>query len=433
MQLVKDQKSGIKRGIISVCSANKFVLEAAMKNAKIYDEYVLIEATANQVNQFGGYTGMTPKDFVDFVNKIAADQKFNLEKLILGGDHLGPLIWTSENESDAMDKAKELINRYVLAGFTKIHIDTSMKLNDDDKDVRLSDEIIARRGAELCAVAEKAFAELKEKDNLAIPPVYVVGSEVPIPGGTQEEEEGISVTTVEDFKATVEVFKKNYETHGLDEAWERVVAVVVQPGVEFGDASIDEYDKDKASDLVKALNDYPTLVFEGHSTDYQTPTKLKEMVNDSIAILKVGPGLTFALREALFSLAEIEKEMLALSPIKLSKFKEVLENSMLINPDNWQKHYHGEAGELIFKRKFSFSDRCRYYLPDKNVDDAIDMMIENLKRVEIPLTLLSQYMPMQYSKVRNGEISNDPISLIHDKIINCMDEYGYGCGRDRRG
>jgi tagatose-1,6-bisphosphate aldolase non-catalytic subunit AgaZ/GatZ len=33
---------------------------------------VLIEATCNQVNQDGGYTGMTPADFRRFVEDIAA-------------------------------------------------------------------------------------------------------------------------------------------------------------------------------------------------------------------------------------------------------------------------------------------------------------------------------------------------------------------------
>ena len=48
-----------------------------------------------------------------------------------------------------MADSEELIRHYVAAGFTKIHIDTSMKVNSDPEDVRLSDEIIAGRGAHL--------------------------------------------------------------------------------------------------------------------------------------------------------------------------------------------------------------------------------------------------------------------------------------------
>ena len=49
----------------------------------------------------------------------------------------------------------------------------------------------------------------------------------------------------------------------------------------------------------------PGLVFEAHSTDYQPPESLSRLVIDGFAILKVGPGLTFALREALYALDEI--------------------------------------------------------------------------------------------------------------------------------
>lgn len=426
--LVNDQKRGIKRGITSVCSANAFVIQAAMENAKKYDEYVLIEATANQVNQFGGYTGMRPKDFVEFAYKIASECDFDMNKLILGGDHLGPLTWTGKNEQEAMENAKELICQYVLAGFTKIHIDTSMKLADDDKNQRLSDSTIAWRGALLCEAAEQAYAEVVKMTPNALAPVYVIGSEVPIPGGAQEEE-GLQVTSVKDFNDTVQTFKDEYYNRGLQDAWERVIAVVVQPGVEFGDVAIHEYDREKALNLVEALVEYPNLMFEGHSTDYQTPDNLRRMVEDGIAILKVGPALTFALREALFSLEMIEKEMLSGTGMHLSNLRDIIERQMLTNPEYWQKHYHGRLDELQLKRKYSLSDRCRYYLPDEEVEQAIQRLIKNLNQMVIPITLLSQYMPIQYTKVRNGVLGNDPQSLIKDRIINCLDEYGYGCGR----
>ncbi len=429
-QLVLDQKKGIKRGITSVCSANKFVLEAAMENAKKYDEYVLIEATANQVNQFGGYTGMKPADFAVFAKGIAKNVGFDLDKLILGGDHLGPLTWTGENEDKAMENAVELMKQFIKAGFTKIHIDTSMKVADDDKDARLSDEVIAKRGALLCKVCEDAYAELKKSDADAMYPVYVVGSEVPIPGGAQEEEEeGIQVTKVADLKDTIAVFKAEYEALGLKDAWDRVIAVVVQPGVEFGDATIDEYDRVKAADLIKVMDEYPSLVLEGHSTDYQTKEKLKELVEDGVAVLKVGPALTFALREALFALNDIENEIYGQTGVHLSNLKKVMEDVMLKSPGNWQKHYHGSMDELIGKRKYSLSDRARYYLPNEQVDAAINRLIDNLSKEDISIALLSQYMPIQYTKVREGNLNNDPVSLLKDRVVNCMDEYGYACGR----
>ena len=425
--IIEAQKKGIPLGIYSACSANELVIEAVMERALKDNDYVLIEATANQVNQYGGYTGMKPEDFKNFVLSLAKKVNFPKDKIILGGDHLGPLTWKNLSAEKAMAQSVELIRQFVLAGFTKIHLDTSMHLGDDNLKEKLDTAVIAERGAVLCQIAEKAFAELKLLNPSAPQPVYVVGSEVPIPGGNQDEEEGIQVTRVTDFIETVEVFKNAFYKSSLQNAWESVIAVVVQPGVEFGDDTIHEYNREAAKELVNALKEYPNLVFEGHSTDYQTSRALKEMVEDGIAILKVGPGLTFALREGLFALNYIENELFKFSPeINLSNFISVLDATMAKNPENWIKHYHGSGSSIRFARKYSLSDRCRYYLPTNEVRKAIELMMKNLKSVQIPLTLISEYMPIQYTKIRNGLLKNDPESLVKDRVINCIDKYLYG-------
>ena len=170
-KIIESRKMGIPKGIYSACSANEYVIEAAMERAMKDNDYVLIEATANQVNQYGGYTGMKPADFRKFVFFVAEKVSFPKDRIILGGDHLGPLTWQSENAASAMEKSKILLREYILAGFTKIHIDTSMRLGDDDKTQPLHTSVIAERGAELCAVAEEAFKELKETNPEAVHPV----------------------------------------------------------------------------------------------------------------------------------------------------------------------------------------------------------------------------------------------------------------------
>lgn len=422
-EIVESQKTGYARGMYSACTASDYVIEAVLERALKDNDYVLIEATANQVNQFGGYTGMKPKDYAEFVLSIAKKVNFPVNKIILGGDHLGPLTWVNNQANEAMEKARVLIREYVLAGFTKIHIDTSMKVADDDKDASLATEVIAERGAILCAVAEEAYQELKKIRPDALQPVYVVGSEVPIPGGSQEEE-GIQVTKVADFEQTVETFKAAFYKYNLQEAWDQVIAVVVQPGVEFGDETVHEYNREAAGNLTMALKKYDMLVFEGHSTDYQTARALKEMVEDGIAILKVGPALTFALREGLFALSYMEKELFKYNPeFELSRFIEVLDAAMVRNPSNWQKHYHGSATKIKYARKYSYSDRCRYYLPNPEVQEAISRLINNLKSVEIPLTLIQQFMPVQYEKIRNGWLKNEPGALLKDRVSNLIDDY----------
>ena len=365
-------------------------------------------------------------DFKNFVLEIADKVGFDKNKLFLGGDHLGPLTWTHLNEKEAMENATELIKHYVGAGFTKIHIDTSMKVNDDDPDTRLSDETIAKRGAYLAKVAQDTYAELLKKDPEAIAPIYIVGSEVPIPGGAVgSEDNGVEVTKVEDFKATVATFEKAFLDNDLKDAWDNVIAVVVQPGVEEKDSGCTEYDREKAKELMASIKEYPNLIFEGHSTDYQTKIKLKELVEDGVGILKVGPGLTFAMREALFALAHIEEELLYGRDVKTSNLIETLDKAMLNDDKYWKKHYQGTDLEIRLKRKYSFSDRCRYYMPLPEVNDAINTLIDNLNTYGIPLNLLSQFMPIQYTKVREGKLDNNPEALIVDRIINTIDEYLY--------
>ena len=333
-----------------------------------------------------------------------------------------------------MKNAEDLIRSYVLAGFTKIHIDTSMKVADDDPNTRLSDETISRRGAHLARVAEEAHQELLKTNPNAVRPVYVVGSEVPIPGGATGAtvDAGVQVTKVEDFKATVKAFEEAFAKEGLQEAWKDVIAVVVQPGVEEKDAGCTEYDREKAKELMAAIEEYPNLVFEGHSTDYQTKIKLKELVEDGVGVLKVGPGLTFAMREGLFALAHIEAEAFKGTDVETSHLIEVLEEVMLEKPDKWAKYYTGNENELRIKRKYSFSDRCRYYLPNERVKNAISTLMANLRSLpEVPLNLMSQFMPIQYTKVREGALANDPEALVKDRVVNTIDEYLYATHQEK--
>lgn len=425
LNIVKKQKEGKAVAIYSCCSSNAFVIKAAMETAKKQDSCVLIESTANQVDQNGGYSGMTPKDFYTFCLEEAKLAGLDSDRVFLGGDHLGPLTVSHLPESEAMDYAKTLVHDYVRAGFTKIHIDTSMKVADDDPNTRLSDETIARRGATLAKVCEEAYQELLQENPKAIHPVYIVGSEVPIPGGAQEENAGMQVTKPEDFKNTVATFEQAFKEQGIQEAWNHVIAAVVQPGVEEKDAGCEEYDRERAKDLMASIKEFDKLVFEGHSTDYQTKYKLRELVEDGVGILKVGPGLTYAAREGIFSLCVIEEELADIYGFEPSHFKDVLDQAMLENPGKWKPYYHGTEKEIAFKRKYSFSDRSRYYMPNEKVKKALDTLIDNLTQHPVPLPLLSQYMPIQYTAVREGRLENTPEELIKARVAYTIEEYTF--------
>ena len=374
-EIVTAQKRGEAKGITSVCSAHPYVIRQALKTF----ENPLIEATCNQVNQFGGYTGMTPKDFVMFVRGIAEEAAVPFEKIILGGDHLGPNVWKREPAQSAMQKSEVMIRDYVQAGFTKVHLDCSMKLADDPQGP-LDIEVIAGRAAWLAKVAGQ-FGDNSLR--------YIIGTEVPVPGGATEHEEGVKVTKVEDVEQTIEVTRDAFLREGLESAWERVVGVVVQPGVEFGDDFVLPYQPETARELSRFIESQP-MIYEAHSTDYQTSDALKNLVNDHFAILKVGPALTFAFREAVFALAMIEDELIAKD--QRSNILHILDDVMVKHPEHWKGYYHGTNEEMMFKRKYSLSDRARYYWVSNEVQKALKTLLTNLGNNVLPYSLLSQFV-----------------------------------------
>ncbi|MRS14476.1 tagatose-bisphosphate aldolase subunit KbaZ [Enterobacteriaceae bacterium RIT691] len=418
-EMVELHKQGANNGIYAVCSAHPRVLEAAIRFARDNHTPLLIEATSNQVDQFGGYTGMTPVDFRQFVLTLAADLGYPEEQLILGGDHLGPNRWQQSPATEAMTHAEELIRSYVAAGFKKIHLDCSMSCADDP--TPLSDEIVAERAARLAKIAETTCMKTFGVCDL----VYVIGTEVPVPGGAHETLNSLEVTTPQAAQATLRAHFSAFEAQGLNAIWPRIIGLVVQPGVEFDHTHVIDYAPEKAVALSKMVEAFDTLVFEAHSTDYQTPQALKRLVHDHFAILKVGPALTFALREALFALACIEEELVPARTC--SGLRRVLEDVMLEKPGYWQSHYHGDSHARRLARGYSYSDRVRYYWPDKEIDDALSHLVKNLVDEELPLPLISQYLPMQYTRVREGHIAATPQALILDHIQDVIRQYHTAC------
>lgn len=415
LDLVKRHKVGEPCGIFSVCSAHPLVIEATFRHVKRTGApFALIEATSNQVNQDGGYTGMKPADFRDFVHRIADRAGLLRDRIALGGDHLGPNAWQSLPAEEAMARADVLIDDYVSAGFRKIHLDCSMPCADDK--APLSDETVARRAARLCAVAERAYARAGGE-----PPVYVIGTEVPVPGGAAEALDALAVTTPEAARATIDAHRAIFAEAGLANAWPRVIAVVVQPGVEFDHRKVVGYVSGKAKALSRMIEGYDNLIFEAHSTDYQTPSALAALVRDHFAILKVGPGVTFALREALWGLDAIEREWI--EPTKVSGFRDIAIARMKADPKYWAKYYHANGKALDYDLEYSLSDRIRYYWPDPEIARAQEIMFRNLAQNPPPSALISQYLPIAHVAVRDGLIGSSPAELAMAHVWSVLDGY----------
>jgi len=423
LDIISGHKKGRQNGIYSVCSSHRMVLRAAMAQALQNESMLLIESTSNQVDQFGGYSGMTPARFVEYIRTIAQEANFPLDCLILGGDHLGLNRWQNESSSSAMKKAKAQVKAYTEAGYTKIHLDTSMRCADDPENwhPEPAGQVMAERAAVLCQVVENTV----HKDRIQLSaPVYVIGTEVPVPGGARHAISDIAVTTVDQARHTIESTREAFLKKGLEDAWGRVIAMVVQPGLEFDHFSVIDYKRENARSLSRFIETVPGLIYEVHSTDYQTPASLRALVEDHFAILKVGPALTFAFREAVQALAIIEEIFLGgRKGITCSALMDVMERLMTGNPEHWRHHYHDLDFSPAMARQYSYSDRIRYYWPLTKAMETTALLINNLNMYPPPLSLVSQYLPVQYQAVREGQIGNKPLHLIEHKIREILKQY----------
>ncbi len=420
-RMVAENRAGRGVGIAAVCSSHPVVLRTAMRHAVQHGTPLLVESTSNQVNQFGGYTGQTPQNFAAMLIGLAREAGLPPERLLLGGDHLGPNAWQDQAAESAIQKACDLVAACVSAGYRKIHLDASMHLGGDPAGP-LPVEVCAARAARLAHAAELAARQLPEDAPM---PVYVIGSEVPPPGGAKAAGEELQVTAVENARQTLALTRRAFEQHGVGNAFERVIALVVQPGVEFGDQDLHPYRREAAAALSAFILEIPGMVYEAHSTDYQSPAALRMLVEDHFAILKVGPALTFAYREALFALEAVEMELLP--PEERSGLSRALESEMLANPAHWRRYYHGDDLQQALSRRYSFSDRIRYYWGAPGVGAAVERLLENLSARRLPLNLIQQYLPDEAQAVREAQLPVAPLELVMAHIEKVLEDYRAAC------
>ena len=419
---LRDEK---KPGICSVCSSHLGVIDASLKQSLEDGSPLLIESTSNQVDQYGGYTGMKPADFLQLISREAKKTGYDPKKIIFGGDHLGPNRWQNEAAEVAMEKAKALVASYVQAGYRKIHLDASMSLGGDGK--RVSEEVVAERTAILCEVAEKSFQKL---DNQDCKPLYVIGTEVPIPGGVTSEDGSILPTPSKDAIATRETTKVAFARHGLSDAWSRVIGMVVQPGVEYGNNWVSQLETSNLIELASTAEKYNDMVYEAHSTDYQPESSLKALVENHFAILKVGPWVSFAYREGLYALERIEKEAFKNKSTR-SDLQDRLEKAMLQDDSKWVKYCHGDPMQQYLERHYGLSDRIRYYWNDSNLEEGQQILFRQFEGYSrgADLGLASQFMPTMLERIAQNNLSlSRPRQIVEEYVRDVLRIYHRACG-----
>jgi D-tagatose-bisphosphate aldolase class II non-catalytic subunit len=375
-RIIARNRAGELVAIPSVCTAHPDALEASLTLAETLDQPIVVEATSNQVNQDGGYTGLKPADFINFVKDIAARAQVSHQRILFGGDHLGPQAWRKLPADQAMDKAHRMVADYTAAGFTKIHLDCSEGCAGEP--AQLPDAITATRSADLAATALR-----HAPDPGAL--LFVIGTEVPPPGGARTDDHGlIPPTTPASAKATLAAHREAFQAAKIP--LDLIGGLVVQPGVEFSPMEVHHLPLARDPGLITALTDWPQLCLEAHSTDYQHPAAYPRLAQLGFAFQKVGPALTFAWREALYALDTIRAQTgWATGP----SLPDVMEEVMLANPAHWQAHIHGPEPRL--QRHFGLADRIRYYWPDPKAQAAVQRLMTDLADKRLPDPLLAAH------------------------------------------
>ena len=414
--VIARNRAGRQEGIYSLCSAHPRVIRAALEIARDRDQIALVESTCNQVNQDGGYTGLTPQQFADRVRAVARDVGLREDRLVLGGDHLGPQPWRKMPAVIALAKAVTMVECYARAGYGKLHLDCSMACADDPE--FMTDVLIATRAARLAQAAEAALTPPTAR------PVYVVGTEVPPPGGMGQGHSLIP-TAPRSVLDTWCAHQKAFEQANLTEAFTRVIAIVVQPGLDFANEDVAVFEPGNAAELAKTVLALEGAVYEAHSTDYQAPESYRALIGMHFAILKVGPAATFALREAIYGLELIARELPGWSA--RYSVRAALEAAMLANPVHWASYYPNDAKQ-IYLRHFSYSDRLRYYWTESGVEAAVAQLFAFLDEGALPLPLISQFLPQHLRAVADGDIAATAAALCNAHIMLALTPYADACG-----
>jgi D-tagatose-1,6-bisphosphate aldolase subunit GatZ/KbaZ len=401
-QIIAQNRAGERAAIPSVCSAHPDVLRASLRIAQRLDRAVVIEATSNQVNQDGGYTGMTPAAFISFVNTLADETGTDRARIVFGGDHLGPQAWRKLPADQAMEKARVMVADYAAAGFTKIHLDCSEGCAGEP--AQLTDAITVPRAADLAQVAAQHAQNL----------LFVVGTEVPPPGGARSEDHtDIPATTPAAARVTLDAHMDAFA--GIGE----IGGLVVQPGVEFSPMSVHHLPMDRDPGLKAAIAHHPGVCLEAHSTDYQHAAVFPRLATLGFAFQKVGPALTFAYRQAVYALDQFRAD----AGWGEAAIRPEMERIMLAHPANWQGHYHGDAASLQLQRHYGLADRIRYYWPQDAAQRVVTRLLADLNRRPLPAPLLWQHFAPQV--LDRAEVIGGPLpqALIAAQIELALEPY----------
>ena len=366
--------------------------------AKHNNHSILIETTSNQINQYGGYTNLRPKQFLKKINIIAKDLKYK-KKIIFGADHLGPLPWKDFEKNKAIKKGKKLFREVVKAGYKKIHIDTGMKLKNDKF---LTKQKIFNR-------CKSIFDTMNSKSIKNI--FFVFGTEVPTAGG--ENKYDLKNTNINSIKNDIAYYKKLRKNFSL----------VIEPGLGFTNQKIHKL-KMTSCLQKKKISHKKDFTYEAHSCDYQDLSSLKKLLKNNFKFLKVGPELTFNYMNAILKMERIEKLYLK---SKLSKIKKIFSREMDINKTFWKNYYFGNKKKIEYLKFNSYLDRSRYYWNKKKVISSLKILEKNINLLNKNLIFKNNKNLIKRFELKKKLKLNKFDFIVYEELVPTFSKFYKSC------
>ena len=423
INIMKANCRGERKGIYAVESYNSTVMEAYFRQALVDGSPVLLEISANMLGLPGQSGKISPAEFIEKVKHAAVEAKFPRDRIFLGVNDLGPSLWKDESDEYALKKACVFISDLVGLGFNKLGIHAGEPIKGNPVDEPLAQEIIIGRETALYQAAEGAAADLPEEEK----PLYVINAYPRQEAGRVENQR--RVVSRKDVEDAVDWYAQIAAAAGLPKMKKRLLAVRIFLGPGYDSENVIPFDSSLLKEMGGCEYGEYTVVLEAQQTDYQSQTVLNQLLDNHFAFLRVGLELTYSMREALFSLAMMENETMVGKPgVYLSNYIIELDRAMQAVPHHWQKYYTGNGFEQLVARKYSFYDRSRFFLEDKEVRKMKKRLYDNLTAHPVPLTVLRQFMPHQFERVAAGVLENKPKALVMDAVRRVLRRYSRACG-----
>lgn len=381
-----ESQTGVKRTIFAACPNSLTVIRAALKSAKRCDAPVKFATTLNQVDIDGGYTGLTPSEFVKTIRLHARSLNVT-SPVIVAIDHGGPWLKDVHRQenwsySKTMDAVKKSFEAAIEAGYDLIHVDPTIDITLP-KGENISIDLVAERTIELIVHTE-TFRRSNNYPRIA----YEVGTEE-VHGGLAD---------MEVFKRFLELLKQGLKQNGLEDVWP--CFVVGKVGTDLHTTTFDSIVAEQLTEIAKK---YGSLI-KGHYSD--NVTNPEAYPASGMGAANIGPEFTEMEYDALIELEQVQEMLFEEGKIaKRIELKKTLWEAV-IKSGRWQKWLNADENSNDFyansseRQEWLIKTGCRYIWENSEVVANRARLYQNLSSQGI-----------------------DPDTIVESSIESAMDRY----------